>query len=174
MIMYKSKNANICDIITFLYKMKFLCDQMLGNLSRWLRFFGFDTYYAKNDISDDELLDIAKKDNRVLITRDKELIIRAKSRNLKYISINTIDLDDQLRYVLKGISIDDEKILSKCSICNSNLIKINKNNFKDEIPIKIYNNLDDFLFCKTCNKVYWKGTHFDKILKKISLIKEDI
>jgi len=93
---------------------------------------------------------------------------------LKYISINTIGLDDQLRYVLKGINLDNEKILSKCSICNSDLIKINKKNFEEKIPIKIYNTLDDFLFCKICNKIYWKGTHFDKILKKISLIKKDI
>ena len=147
---------------------------MLGNLSRWLRFFGFDVYYAKNDIRDDELLNIAKKEKRVLITRDKELIIRARSRDLKYISINSISLDDQLKYVLKGLALDKNKILSKCSICNSDLIKINKKDFKDKIPIKIYNNLDDFLLCKICDKIYWKGTHYDKILKKISLIRKDI
>ena len=53
-------------------KMKFLCDQMLGTLAKWLRIYGFDTFYANRDISDSELLDISKKENRILITRDKK------------------------------------------------------------------------------------------------------
>ena len=151
--------------------MKFLCDQMLGNLSRWLRFFGFDTYYVKRDINDDELLKIAEKENYILITRDKDLIIRAKKRKLKIISIKSLNLDDQLKHVLKDIKIDENEILSKCSICNSKLIKINKQDFKDKIPIKIYNNMNDFYFCNFCDKIYWKGSHYDKIIKKIFTIK---
>lgn len=154
--------------------MRFLCDQMLGNLSRWLRFFGFDTYYVRSDIDDDEVLKIAEIDDRVLITRDKELVIRARKRNVKNIDIKYIDLDDQLKQVLKDVYIDDNKILSKCSICNSFLMKINKYDYKDKIPIKIFNNLDNFLFCKLCSKIYWKGTHYDKILEKISVIKNVI
>jgi len=165
---------HIFGILLLCYIMKFLCDQMLGNLSRWLRFFGFDTYYISRDINDEELLKIAEIENRVLITRDKELTIRARKRNLKNICIKSINLDDQLKHVLKDVDIDDNKFLSKCSICNSILLKINKHDFKDKIPIKIFNNLDDFLFCKFCNKTYWKGTHYDKILEKISLIKNDI
>jgi uncharacterized protein with PIN domain len=146
---------------------------MLGNLSRWLRFFGFDTCYIKRNVKDDELLDIAKSEKRILVSRDKELIIRARKRNLEYILIKIINLDEQLRYVLKDVDVDNNLILSRCSICNSNLIKINKEDFKDKIPIKIYNNLDEFLYCNICDKTYWKGTHYDKIIDKISLIKKD-
>ena len=56
--------------------MKFLCDQMLGTLAKWLRLLGFDTFYANDEIKDDILLLIAKKENRAIITRDKELIFR--------------------------------------------------------------------------------------------------
>jgi len=161
----------ITGILLLFYIMKFLCDQMLGNLSRWLRFFGFDTYYIKRDINDDELLKIAEKDNRIIISRDKELIIRARKRKLKIISIPYINLDDQIKLVLKNVEIDENKILSRCSICNTNLIKINKQDLKDNISIKIYNNMNDFLLCKFCDKIYWKGTHYDKIIKKIFTIK---
>ena len=49
--------------------MKFLCDQMLGTLARWFRLFGFDTFYANSEISDDEVLKIAETENRILITQ---------------------------------------------------------------------------------------------------------
>ena len=55
-------------------KMKFLCDQMLGSLAKWLRILGFDTFYARRDLQDEDVLNIAKKENRVLITRDVELV----------------------------------------------------------------------------------------------------
>lgn len=152
--------------------MKFLCDQMLGNLSRWLRFFGFDTYYIKTNIDDDELLNIAEKDNRIILTRDKELIIRAKKRKLGIIKIDTIDLDNQLKLVLKNIKIDNDKILSRCSICNTILRQIEKDDIKNRLPNKIYNNMNDFFFCKNCDKIYWMGSHYDKIINRIIKIKK--
>lgn len=147
--------------------MKFLCDQMLGNLSNWLRFFGFDTIYIKDEVSDDELLKIAKNENRIIISRDKELIIRADKRKLKNIKIKSIDLDEQLKNVLNKTKINKNIILSRCSLCNNNLTKIKKQDFKDDIPKKIYDIFEEFLYCSFCNKIYWKGSHYDKILKKI-------
>jgi hypothetical protein len=145
---------------------------MLGNLSRWLRFFGFDTYYIKKDIDDVQLLNIAEKENRILVTRDKELIIRAKKRNLKNIKIDTIDLDNQLKLVLKNIKIDKDKILSRCSICNEILNKICKEDIKERVPNKIFDNMYDFYICKKCDKIYWMGSHYDKIIKRINEIKK--
>ena len=154
-----------------LFIMKFLCDQMLGNLSRWLRFFGFDTYYIQSDIDDDELLKIAEKDNRIIITRDKELIIRANKRKLKIINIDSINLDVQIKRILKNAEINENKILSRCSICNTILKKIDKQDVKNKVPNKIYNNMNIFFFCELCDKTYWMGTHYDKIIKKIIEIK---
>jgi uncharacterized protein with PIN domain len=153
--------------------MKFLCDQMLGNLSNWLRFFGFDTIYIKDEVSDDELLKIAENENRIIISRDKELIIRADKRNLKNIKIKSIDLDEQLKNVLNEAKINKNIILSRCSLCNNNLTKIKKKDFKDDIPNKIYDLFEEFLYCSFCNKIYWKGSHYDKILKKINKLKNE-
>lgn len=161
-----------CFLLLFCY-MRFLCDQMLGNLSNWLRFFGFDTVYIKNDVSDDELLKIAENEKRIIISRDKELIIRAEKRKLKFIKITSIDLDEQLKHVLKNVKINEDIILSRCSLCNNNLIKAKKQDFKEIIPNKIYHIIDEFLYCSYCNKIYWKGSHYDKILKKINKIKKE-
>lgn len=150
-----------------MYNIKFLCDQMLGNLSRWLRFFGFDTIYIKKYIDDKDLLEIAQKDNRIILTRDKELILRSNKRKIKNIYVDKLDLDDQLITVLKDIKIDKKMILSRCSICNSLLDKIDKIKVKNKIPDKIFNNINEFQICRSCDKIYWMGSHYDKIIKKI-------
>ena len=146
--------------------MKFLCDQMLGTLAKWLRIYGFDTFYANSEIDDNELLKIAKTENRTLITRDKELVFTGKRENLDIIELKTTDLDEQLKQVLKHVKIDETKILSRCILCNSILDEIKKDKVIDKVPKKVFENNNDFWFCKNCNKIYWKGTHYDKMIKK--------
>jgi uncharacterized protein with PIN domain len=60
--------------------MRLLCDQMLGTLAKWLRLIGFDTFYATKEMDDSELLQIAKKEKRIILTRDKELLVRGKKK----------------------------------------------------------------------------------------------
>jgi uncharacterized protein with PIN domain len=154
--------------------MRFLCDQMLGTLAKWLRLFGFDTFYANNVIEDIELLQIAKKEKRIIITRDKELFIRGKKQNLKVIKIESTDLDIQLKQVLNGIRINDETIFSRCSLCNSLIEKIEKHEIKNKVFDKIYKNNDSFWFCPKCDKIYWMGSHYNKIISKINEIKKNV
>jgi uncharacterized protein with PIN domain len=149
--------------------MKFLCDQMLGTLAKWLRIYGFDTFYANSIISDDEIILISKKDDRCLITRDKELAFRCKRENIKIKHIKAVNLDEQINLVLHDLEIDKDKILSRCLVCNSEVIKIKKETIKDKVPIKVFQKHKKFWFCKKCNKIYWKGSHYDKMLQKIDL-----
>ena len=93
--------------------MKILCDQMLGTLAKWLRILGFDTFYVNDTMTDNELLDIAKNEKRIIISRDKELIVRGKKKDLTTIEINTTDLDEQLQQILKLILIDEQFVLSR-------------------------------------------------------------
>ena len=152
--------------------MKFLCDQMLGTLAKWLRLFGFDTFYANAEMDDDELLEMAEKENRVLITRDKELIIRAKKKNIQIIGIISIDLDEQLASILKKGDIDEKAVLSRCSLCNTVVDEIKKDDVKNKVPEKVFRNNDRFWFCSKCDKFYWRGSHYDKIQSKINKIKK--
>ena len=152
--------------------MKFLCDQMLGTLAKWLRLFGFDTFYANAEISDNELLDIAKKEDRIFISRDKQLIIRSRKKNLQVVKTTSTDLDEQLRQVLKNVKIDETTVLSRCSLCNTILDDIKKSDVKDKVPKRIYESNEKFWFCSKCEKTYWMGTHYDKIMLKIDEIKK--
>lgn len=147
--------------------MKLLCDQMLGSLAKWLRILGFDTFYADSETTDDELLQIAKNENRILISRDKEIIFRGKRRNLDVIEIITTDLDEQLEQVLKKITIDDKAILSRCTVCNEKIETIEKSKVRDKVPKKVFENNDTFWFCTKCSKFYWMGSHYENILNKL-------
>ena len=150
--------------------MKLLCDQMLGSLAKWLRILGFDTFYANAEISDDELLDIAKNENRTIISRDKELILRGKKENLNVIKIKNTDLDEQLNKILEYIKINEKLVLSRCSLCNTILDTIEKSKVEGKVPRKVFDNNDEFWFCNKCKKFYWTGSHYNKILEKINNI----
>ena len=143
--------------------MKFLCDQMLGTLAKWLRIYGFDTIYANNTMNDSELLKISKDENRILITRDKRLIQIAKRENLTTIEIKTTDINEQIRTTLDGIKLEQTKFLSRCLICNSKVEEIKKKDVKGKVAERVFDNNEKFWFCKKCKKIYWKGTHYNKM-----------
>lgn len=150
--------------------MKFLCDQMLGTLAKWLRIYGFDTYYVNSEMDDAKLLEISKNENRILITRDKKLIQSARRENLKTIEIKTTDIDKQISNILGDIETDKTKILSRCILCNTKVEEIKKENVKGKVPERVFNNNEKFWFCMKCNKIYWKGSHYEKMIEKINEI----
>jgi hypothetical protein len=139
---------------------------MLGTLAKWLRIYGFDTFYANNLIDDEELLKIAEKEKRIIITRDKELIYNAKRRNLKIILISTTDLDEQLNIILKEYKIDENLFLSRCTLCNNPVKPIEKKDIKDRVPPRVFENNENFWYCSKCDKIYWKGSHCEKMIEK--------
>jgi len=152
--------------------MKILCDQMLGTLAKWLRILGFDTFYSNTDMSDEDLLNIAKGENRTIFTRDKELIIRGKNKNLNFMAIETTDLDLQLNQVLKHVNIDEKSILSRCTLCNTVLNVVEKSQVQGKVPIKVFENNERFWFCSRCNKFYWMGSHYNEMISRIDKIKK--
>jgi len=148
--------------------MKLLCDHMLGSLAKWLRIFGFDTLYPDATMNDDSVLQIAYQEQRLLISRDKELLIRAKKALIPILEIRTTDLTEQLQQVLKVIPLNEEKILTRCTICNTLLRSIEKEGIKEQIPEKVYITKNEFWICPVCSKYYWMGTHYENMREKIN------
>lgn len=148
--------------------MKFLCDQMLGTLAKWLRIYGFDTFYATNELNDLDIIKISKKENRILLTRDKKLIQIAKRENIKTIEIKTTDINEQIGIVLTNFKVDKNKILSRCILCNTEIEDIKKEEIEGKVPDRIFEGNEKFWFCKKCNKIYWKGSHYEKMFEKIN------
>jgi uncharacterized protein with PIN domain len=152
--------------------MKYLCDEMLGTLAKWLRIIGYDVCYIKG-VQDKELIEKAHLEARILLTRDKDL---AKACENSFY-INSKILEEQLISVIRHFSliIDVKKVLTRCTICNRELIPENKAEVRDYVPPYIFANHDDFWICRTCNRIYWKGSHVDTMisrLQKLNLIRD--
>lgn len=156
--------------------MKIVCDQMFGTLASWLRLLGFDTFYTTEKIDDEELLTIASTEKRTLVTRDKELIYRARRKQIPVVYIDEKDLNNQLKKVFEQTEahIDDQLVLTRCSVCNGLLQPIDKNKVADLVPDHVYSSQQQFWQCMNCQKIYWRGTHYQKILSTIKQIKTDI
>lgn len=148
--------------------MKLLCDHMLGSLAKWLRIFGFDTVYPDTTTNDDCVLQIAHREKRLLLSRDKELLIRAKKTHIPVLEIHTTNLTEQLQQVLKEIPIEEKKILSRCTVCNTPLLSVKKEGIKEKIPEKVFQTRNVFWVCPACSKYYWMGTHYENMREKIN------
>lgn len=143
---------------------KFLVDRMLGQIVKWLRLLGVDAEYApKGD--DKTLKDIAEKEDRIILTRDKEL-----SRSEYALYIEERDIDLILNKILERYDIDIEP-LTRCSLCNSKIESIDKKEIEKDVPEGVYKRNEEFWICNKCGQIYWKGSHWDKIMAKIEKLK---
>lgn len=149
--------------------MNFIADNMLGKLAKYLRLMGYDTYYSNKSLSDDEILEIAKKENRILITRDRGLALRYEKSYL----LNSTDSIDQLKEIAKAFHLNTKRMMTRCSICNVELVKTNKEHVKGKVPEKVYGSFDEFYFCPSCGRYYWFGTHAKNIESTLKMVEKD-
>ncbi len=144
---------------------KFLLDRMLGQTAKWLRLMGVDAEYAP-EVEDDKLLQIAREEGRIIITRDKEL---ARSEGVFLVPKATPE--ETIRLMLREFDIDIEP-MTRCSKCNSSVESVDKETVKDSIPEGVLERCDEYWRCSGCSQIYWKGTHWDEIMATINGILE--
>ncbi len=151
--------------------MKFIADSMLGRLARWLRLSGYDVTYA-NDILDEGMLEHAKSEGRILLSKDKNLCKKAKSRGIETTLIMSEDILEQLKQVAteKRLTIRSTPELSRCPLCNAAVEKIEKEKIKDRVPNAVFERMDAFWKCKGCGKIYWHGGHWKNIRERVEKI----
>jgi len=137
--------------------MKFIVDCMCGKLAKWLKILGFDTLYFSK-IDDKELLFLAEKEDRILLSRDNLLI--KKSRNLSSLFIESENWNEQLEQVLGEFNLWDEvKPNSRCLECNVELKNLSRKQVWNLVTPFVYKHGKLFALCPICGRVYWKGSH---------------
>ncbi len=156
--------------------MKFIADGMLGKLTRWLRMLGQDIKYS-NQFEDEELLMTAKKEHRILLTRDMELYQRAvaKGINAFYVEGQTeaVKLADLAKQFDIPLTIDLK--LSRCPRCNTKIRPTPKEELAGKVEKNTFVYYDEFWKCPKCGHVYWQGAHWSRIratLEEAKKIKE--
>lgn len=147
--------------------MKFTCDDNLGKLAKWLRTLGYDTLFSL-DIEDTELVSQALKENRIILSRDRELkrFISAEKNLLLLSSSQPLE---QLKQVLKRYDLkpEEKNLFTRCIVCNQLLVSVPKKEVENKVPPFVFKTQDNFVFCSRCDKYYWGGTHVKNLKKKI-------
>jgi len=148
--------------------MRFIVDCMLGKLAKWLKILGFDTLYFSK-IEDSELLALAQKERRTLLSRDNALL--EKSRRIQTLFIESEDWNTQLKQVLDGFNLwQDVSPYSRCIECNVELKDLPKKRAKNLVTPFVYERAKSFALCPMCGRVFWKGTHHQDMEYKIEEI----
>ena len=151
---------------------KFIADVHLGSLASYLRMFGFDVKY-KNNITDDDIIEISIEEQRTILTRDRNLLKNNKITHGYF--VRNGEIQDQVKEVIKRFDLRNEiKEFLRCLECNSILIPVKKENIEDRIPQKVKEWQTEFWYCKHCDKIYWKGTHYKKMRKFIEQMRNDL
>jgi len=152
-----------------LRKIKFVVDVNLGKLVGKLRLLGFDTYF-RNDLEDDEIIQISIKEKRIILTRDKGILKQNKVSHGYF--IRSDDPKIQLKEVLERFQL--QKLINpftRCSACNGTLNKVAKNELSEQLPEDTRSFYKDFWKCSGCGKIYWEGSHFKHILDWIERLR---
>ena len=141
---------------------------MLGKLAKWLKILGFDVLFFPK-AEDDELLTIARRDGRTLLTRDRALLGRAKG--LTKLLIESETWEDQVRQVIYKFELRaDARPYSRCVECNTALKPLAKSEAANLVTPFVLEHAASFAVCPTCARVYWPGTHFEDMEAKLSEI----
>lgn len=146
----------------------FVADRMLGRLARMLRLLGYDTLYLP-ELAPAGLEEIARRDGRIILTRGETRLRFRRGANV--FSVSSEQPAEQLREVVTKFSLDPASGLwTRCTVCNSSIAPVAKEEVRDLIKPKVYEIYSEFFRCTGCGHVYWHGSHVERILKNLSSI----
>ena len=144
----------------------FAVDMNVGKLGSLLRMAGFDTFY-QNYISDPELVAVAGREKRILLSKDKDLLKR-KEVVFGYL-VREIHPEKQLAEIVHLFGVKEQfKPLSRCMRCNGLLQPVGKQQIIDQLEPLTKKYYDFFRQCQRCRKIYWPGSHRDKMLRVLN------
>jgi uncharacterized protein with PIN domain len=140
---------------------RFVLDVHLGRLATYLRMLGFDTLY-RNDYADAELAQISAREARILLSRDRGLLKRSAVTH--GYCLRATDPRQQLVEVLRRFDlVGSIEPFRRCLRCNNLLESVEKARIVDRLQAETRQNFDEFWCCRACDRIYWKGSHFEQM-----------
>lgn len=155
--------------------MKFIVDSNAGKLARWLRIIGYDALFF-NNIEDAHLIDIALREERVVLTRDTQIMRRRViiEKRIKAILLQHDDPKEQLRQVIKKLNLDCHlRHFTRCLECNQNLLPKTKEDIRELVPPFVFRTQTQYMQCPSCLRIYWRGTHWQRMMNELDKIAAD-
>ena len=144
---------------------KFVLDVHLGRLAGYLRMLGFDALY-QSCLTDPELVRISSTERRTLLTRDRGLLKHAAVTHGYW--LREPDGRRQIAEIVHRFDLAGSlRPFTRCMACNGLLQAVAKEQVRHSIPARIAERHDEFCRCPGCGRVYWKGSHHDRMLRWI-------
>ncbi len=151
---------------------RFILDNHLGKLARYLRLLGFDTLYPRDHLPDEALAQMAYDQQRVMLTRDRGLLMRTIISH--GYCLQTKDGVEQLTAVLHRYQLHDQiRSWTRCLRCNGFLQPVAKAQIIDRLQPKTKRYFNEFQICVNCEQIYWKGSHFSALEKLVECAQTD-
>jgi uncharacterized protein with PIN domain len=156
-----------------------LADAMLGRLAVWLRLIGFDTLYAgrlpgqgagAGARSDHQIAARARAEGRIVLTRDREM---ARRRGIRCLYVESQVLEEQLAQVIAALGTPCAPT-PRCPQCNEPLADISPMEARPYVPAYVWKTHARFQRCSECDKVYWPGSHWERIEKTIARVMDQV
>lgn len=151
--------------------MKLFCDEMLIKLGRWLRVAGYDTRIARHGMSDRQLIELAREENRRLVTRDRKLM-EYRNSAATVVLLDCHLMDQCLEEVTRKLHINWLiRPFSRCLKCNTLLIEA-RNEQYNQIPEDVKNSGSQVCYCPHCRQLFWEGGHVRRMRHQLEYFSE--
>ena len=154
--------------------MKFIVDHNVGKLVKWLRMLGYDTVFFTG-ADDWDMVKAGLREDRILLTKDTGIMKRGavSSGRAKAVFIESDNAAEQIRQVVEACHLDiDSGLFTRCMECNSLLEQRAIEDIIDRLPPYVAKTRKEFMECPGCRRIYWKGTHWEAMKKKLADILE--
>ena len=153
---------------------RFVVDINVGRLAKWLRVMGYDTVFPREG-GDNDLVRIALREDRVLVTRDAGFSLRRAVRQgqMRVVRIMDDDLRGQLSQLVRELKLDLKGGFSRCVCCNELLHPAAMENVAGRVPPYVYQNHQDFMECPQCRRLYWRGTHWSSMISQLDQVYQE-
>jgi len=149
--------------------MKFIVDNNVGKLARWLRMMGYDTLlFGSGD--DWEMVRTALAEGRVILTRDTRIMKMGviASGRLKAVLIQSEEPEQQKRQVVETLNLDCRfRPFTICLECNQPLEERSQQQVQDRVPPYVFQTQSQYMECPACHRIYWRGTHWQAMTRKL-------
>jgi len=148
----------------------FIADVHLRKLARLLRLLGLDTVHA-NDCADADIVARAAGEGRIILTRDRGLLKHNAVTHGYW--VRSVEPLEQAREVVQRFDLRDQvRPFRRCVACNGLIVPVGKQDVLPRIPPKTARWLDEYFVCRSCDKLFWRGTHVPKLEEMIARILE--
>lgn len=149
---------------------RFIADAHLGGLARLLRMAGFDTLY-RNDYGDRQIAELSLQEQRIVLTRDRELL------KLRIVShgcfVHAIKPRAQFQEIISRLDLAQSiRPFTRCMACNTPLRSVDKQVVLERLPPSVRRLQDRFTTCDSCGRVFWQGTHWQRMQQLLSAAQE--